>query len=140
MITRNGMSPTLGNIDLASGYEGLSPTTKSQIEMEVRQLIEEGHARARKLLESKRSELDILAKALVEYEVLSLDEMKKVLRGEKLAKMRGLKGTGIKLPEIVLPPGITSGGGHGGPATGTATAGVGTGAKTETGEGEGVEV
>ena len=136
MITRNGMSPTLGNIDLASDYTHLSPSTKSVIENEVRKMIEDGHARARNLLESKRSELDILAKALVEYEVLSLEEMKKVLKGEKLqGKMKSLKGTGIKLPELVLPPGITPAGGHGGATTGSGVRGVGTEAKRGGGEG-----
>lgn len=120
MITQAGMSPTLGNMDFASGYEQLSPALKSQIENEVRQTVESGRKRATDLLNTHRKDLETLAKALVEYETLSLDEMKKVLKGEKLSKLTSAKGTAIKLPELVLPPGLagtgTAGtaGGHGG--------------------------
>ena len=110
MVTRLGMSDLLGNVDLQSDYSRLSSTTKQQIEAEVRRLVEEGRQRATKMLTEKRKELDMIAKALVEYEVLNLDEMKKVLKGEKLKKLTVLPKTPIMLPEIVLPPGIGSGG------------------------------
>ena len=106
MIAEAGMSPVLGNMDFASDYDSLSASTKSQIEDEVRKTVELGRERAMEILTTHREELDVLAKALVEYETLSLDEMKKVLKGEKLPKLTSSKGTGIKLPEIVLPPGI----------------------------------
>lgn len=110
MVTKMGMSDTVGNVDLHSDYSKLSSPTKEQIEREVRRLIEEGYQRARKILTDKRKELDLLAKALVEYEVLNLDEMHRVLKGEKLKKLTVLPKTPIKLPEIVLPPSITGGG------------------------------
>lgn len=118
MVTQNGMSDTMGNIDLATNFEYLSSETKQQIEREVRRFIEEGRQRATTLLTERRKELDILAKALVEYEVLSLEEMNKVLKGEKLAKMKGKASGGLKLPEIVLPPGIGGGSGAGNPRQG----------------------
>lgn len=118
MVTQMGMSDTLGNIDLYTDYSQLSSQTKTQIEREVRRLVEEGRQRAIKLLTEKRSELDIIAKALVEYEVLNLDEMNRVLKGEKLQrKLTALPPKAqLILPEIVLPPGI--GGGSGGVASG----------------------
>jgi len=61
MVTRMGMSPALGNVDLASNYEALSTETKQIIEIEVRRLIEEGRSRAETLLREKRKELDYLA-------------------------------------------------------------------------------
>ena len=106
MVTRMGMSDSLGNVDLDTDYGHLSSETKQQIEHEVRRIVEEGRQRATKLLTEKRKELDILANALVEYEVLNLDEMERVLKGEKLAKLSALPGVGIKLPELVLPSGI----------------------------------
>ncbi len=110
MVTQLGMSDVLGNVDLSSEPERLSSSTRLEIDREVRRLLEEGRQRATKLLTEKRKELDILAKALVEYEVLNLDEMHRVLRGEKLKKLTALPKSPIKLPEIVLPPGITGGG------------------------------
>ena len=122
----------LGNIDLTLHYEALSPTTRTQIETEVRKMLDEGYGRARSLLTEKKKDLDTLAKALVEYEVLNLEEMQQVLKGEKLKRMGvvvkgegeigggdgdgGKKGGGdkesgagtgkLKLPDLVLPPGI----------------------------------
>ena len=105
------MSEKLGNVDLAHDRSYLSSETKQQIESEVRRFIDEGHVRATNLLTEKRKELDILAKALVEYEVLSLEEMQKVLKGEKLQKMKSISKMPMKLPEIVLPPGMAGGSG-----------------------------
>ncbi|MCJ1312201.1 ATP-dependent zinc metalloprotease FTSH 4, mitochondrial [Agyrium rufum] len=87
MVTRMGFSSTLGNVDLASDEHKLSSETKKQIEHEVRALIDAASIRATNLIKSKRHELEILARALVEYEVLNLEEMQKVLRGEKLPKL-----------------------------------------------------
>ena len=106
MVTELGMSDILGNMDFASTYRSLSSETKSKIEKEVTRFVEEGKARATALLTEKRQELDILAKALVEYETLDLEEVKKVLNGEKLEKMTTFQQSPLKLPEIVLPPGM----------------------------------
>ena len=106
MVTENGMSDTVGNVDLATFFDHLSSETKQKIEAEVRRFIEEGRQRATALLTEHRKELDLLAKALVEYEVLNLDEMKKVVEGEKLTKMKSQVKGALKLPEIVLPPGM----------------------------------
>ncbi|KAF2860703.1 ATP-dependent metallopeptidase Hfl [Piedraia hortae CBS 480.64] len=100
MVTKAGMSEKLGNIDLASDYNRLSTQTKEAIESEVRRLVEEGRERARKLLSSRREELDRLAHALVEYETLSKAEMEKVVRGEKLPDRISVDSkTPIKVPE-----------------------------------------
>jgi len=111
MITQNGMSDLVGDVDLHSAYSSPSPETRRQIESETRRFINEGRQRATALLTEKRSELDILAKALVEYEVLNLEEMQKVLRGEKLQKLTSATKAPLKLPEIVLPPGMGGGSG-----------------------------
>ena len=95
-----GMSPQLGNVDLASNHDELSAGTKQVIESEVRRLIEEGRVRAEKILSSKRKELDYLAKALLDYETLNKEEAFKVIKGEKLeGKMIMPKGE-IKVPDL----------------------------------------
>ena len=106
MVTMHGMSDVLGNMDFASSYEQLSSETKLKIEQEVIRFVEEGKSRATALLTEKRKELDILAKALVEYETLNRAEVTKVLKGEKLDKMTAMLRAPLKLPEIVLPPGM----------------------------------
>jgi len=100
MVTQLGMSPKLGNVDLASNQDALSAGTKQLIESEVRRLIEEGRVRATNLLLSKRKELDYLANALLDYETLNRVEAFKVIKGEKLeGKMIMPRGT-IKIPDL----------------------------------------
>ncbi len=113
MVTQMGMSEHFGSIDLYSEYNRLSSETKQQIENEVRRILEESHQRATKVLTERRGDLDVLAKALVDYEVLTADEMKRVIKGERLPKLTTLPNVPIKLPEIVLPR-SGSGGGIGG--------------------------
>ncbi|KAH7040652.1 cell division protease ftsH [Microdochium trichocladiopsis] len=84
MIARLGMSPRLGNMEYATRYDTLSSETRAIIEAEVQRTVDEAYERARKLLTDHRNELDLLAKALVEYETLSREEVEKVIRGEKL--------------------------------------------------------
>ena len=131
MVTQLGMSDILGNMDFANGYEHLSSETKLRIEQEVTRFVEEGKSRALAILKDKRKELDILAKALVEYETLSLEEVNKVLKGEKLDKMTTLPQAPLKLPEIVLPPGM----GGEGPSSPVARDDVDQGADKGTGDG-----
>ncbi|TGO16331.1 hypothetical protein BTUL_0029g00210 [Botrytis tulipae] len=99
MVTRFGMSPELGNVDLMTNYEHLSAGTKLLVESEVRRVIEEARLRAVKLIESKRKELDLLAKALVDYETLDREEAFKVVKGEKLVGRAISPSGSIKVPE-----------------------------------------
>ncbi|KXT11311.1 hypothetical protein AC579_296 [Pseudocercospora musae] len=104
MVTQAGMSDLLGNIDLADNYAKLSTKTKQQIEDEVRRIVEEGRQRAAKLLTTNREALDRLAKALVEYETLTREEMELVVRGEKLPdKIKTDVSVPIKAPEAEPP-------------------------------------
>ena len=113
MVTRFGYSKKLGNVDLSSNYDSLSSETKQEIESEVRRLVEEGRVRASNILTEKREELEILTKALIEYETLTKEEMEKVLRGEKLDKLQSAPAAPLKLPEALqtarLPPTVASG-------------------------------
>ncbi|RPB21556.1 ATP-dependent metallopeptidase Hfl [Terfezia boudieri ATCC MYA-4762] len=114
MVTQYGMSDELGNVNLQDNYNSLSSQTKEKIEEETRKIIEAGRQRAMALLQSKKKELHLLAKALVEYESLDQDEIKKVINGEELkGKMKILPQVPVKLPErtvkgvpgaVVSPP------------------------------------
>lgn len=106
------MSDALGNVDLATDYHLVSSETKLKIEAEVRRLVEEGKERAMKVLTENKKDLEIIAKALMEYEVLNMEEINKVLKGEKLSKLTSQPAVSLKLPELILPnpmPGQSSG-------------------------------
>jgi cell division protease FtsH len=98
MITVYGMSDKLGRVryqaneqEVFLGHavtqtQNVSEATSQIIDQEVRRLIEEGEGSARKILTDKIDELHKIAKALLEYETLSKDEIGNVLRGEPVVR------------------------------------------------------
>ncbi len=93
MVLRWGMSDKVGNIDYAEAHEGyagntggfsVSAETKTMIEQEVKNLIDEGYETARRILLEKSVEFERLAKGLLEHETLTGDEIRKIVAGEAL--------------------------------------------------------
>jgi cell division protease FtsH len=91
MVLRWGMSDKVGNIDYAEAHEGysgqtpgfsVSAHTKELIEGEVKTFIQNGYDRAVEILTEKREEWERLAQGLLEYETLTGEEIKRVVRGE----------------------------------------------------------
>ncbi|NCX90127.1 MAG: ATP-dependent metallopeptidase FtsH/Yme1/Tma family protein [Rhodobacteraceae bacterium] len=91
MVLRWGMSDKVGNIDYAEAHEGysgntaglsVSANTKELIEVEVKRFIQEAYDRAYKILSKKKTEWERLAQGLLEYETLTGDEIKRVIKGE----------------------------------------------------------
>jgi len=62
-----------------------SDTTAESIDRIMRQVIEEQHARAKQILADHRDEVDRLSAALLEHEMLDIEEINKVISGELLA-------------------------------------------------------
>lgn len=83
MVAQLGMS-AVGYMAWNGNYNHLSSETRALMETEVRKTLNESYERSKELLLKHRKELDLLAKALVEYETLNLEEITKVLAGEKL--------------------------------------------------------
>ena len=98
MITAFGMSEKLGRVryqaneqEVFLGHavtqtQNVSEATAQLIDQEVRRLIEEAEGKARQILTDHLEDLHLIAKALLEYETLSNDEIGQVLRGEKIVR------------------------------------------------------
>ncbi|PWA00214.1 hypothetical protein BB558_001096 [Smittium angustum] len=87
MVTEYGMSDRIGHVAYAkSNYDKLSAETKRLIDEEIRRLSEDSYQRVLKLLTEKRSELDALADALVEYETLDQSEIQDIVKGVPLKR------------------------------------------------------
>jgi cell division protease FtsH len=98
MITAFGMSEKLGRVryqaneqEVFLGHavtqtQNVSEATAQLIDQEVRRLIEEAEGRARQILTDHLEDLHLIAKALLEYETLSNDEIGTILRGEKVVR------------------------------------------------------
>ena len=91
MVMRWGMSDKVGNIDYSEAHEGysgntagfsVSTKTKEMIEEEVKRFIAEGYDNAYKIIEENSEEFERLAQGLLEYETLTGEEIKRVMRGE----------------------------------------------------------
>jgi cell division protease FtsH len=98
MITAYGMSEKLGRVryqaneqEVFLGHavtqtQNVSEATAQLIDQEVRRLIEEAEGKARQILTDHLDDLHMIAKALLEYETLSNDEIGQILRGEKIVR------------------------------------------------------
>jgi cell division protease FtsH len=93
MVTRWGFSEELGTVmygenqeEVFLGYsmgrqQNISESTSQKIDMEVRRLVETGHADATKIITERRKDLEVLAQGLLEYETLSGEEILALLQG-----------------------------------------------------------
>ncbi|HEV8406372.1 MAG TPA: ATP-dependent zinc metalloprotease FtsH [Sphingomicrobium sp.] len=114
MVTRWGMSDALGPLQYAEpeeevflGYSvnrqrQMSNETAQAIDAEIRNVVEGGYKRAQSLLTENGEQLEKLAQALLEFETLSGDEIKKVLAGESIDR-GGVKGPAIPSAGSSIP-------------------------------------
>ncbi|MBP3547041.1 MAG: ATP-dependent zinc metalloprotease FtsH [Alphaproteobacteria bacterium] len=98
MVTEWGMSDKLGPVLYVENSEevflgksvtqnkNMSEDTAKIIDAEIKRLVCEAHESALKILNDKNAEWEKLAQALIEYETLSGDEIKALLRGETISK------------------------------------------------------
>lgn len=98
MVTEWGMNEDIGSIALEEpdgevflGYsmskrKALSDEMAAKIDSEIRAIIDEAYERARTILTDYHEEHELLAQALLEYETLTGDEIKAVIKGEKITR------------------------------------------------------
>jgi cell division protease FtsH len=95
MVTQFGYSDQLGTVAYGDNQEevflgmsmgrtqNLSESTAQKIDGEVRRLVEEGYETARSILTEKKEQFETLAKALLEFETLTGDEIQDLLNGKR---------------------------------------------------------
>ncbi|MCG6114653.1 MAG: ATP-dependent zinc metalloprotease FtsH [Mesorhizobium sp.] len=101
MVTRWGFSEKLGHVAYGDNQEevflghsvartqNVSEETAQLIDAEVRRLIDEAYREAHRILTEEREGWLAIAEGLLEYETLSGDEIKQIMRGEKPARDMG---------------------------------------------------
>ncbi|WP_235532879.1 ATP-dependent zinc metalloprotease FtsH [Sphingomonas sp. Leaf412] len=123
MVTKWGMSDKVGPVDYAQpegesflGYSSSQPThmsneTAKLIDAEIKDIVEGGLRRAKHVLTEHIDQLHGLAGALLEFETLSGDEIKKLIAGEEIDRLeRGPKpstvpAAGTSIPKTKRPSG-----------------------------------
>ena len=89
MVTEYGFSKKLGRMAYSTPNADMfhtpkiSESTQKFIDAEILDLVEEGYDTAKKILTNYSDHLDIIAQSLLEYETLSGDELKDLLKGKK---------------------------------------------------------
>ena len=93
MVTRWGFSEELGNVAYGENQDevflgmsvgrqqNVSEATAQKIDAEVRRFVEAGHMEARRILKDHADDLETLAQGLLEYETLSGEEIRDLLKG-----------------------------------------------------------
>nr|WP_233575891.1 ATP-dependent zinc metalloprotease FtsH [Noviherbaspirillum saxi] len=88
MVTRFGMSETLGTMVYTDEHDGLgmnarmvSEETQQKVDDEIRRILDGQYALARRLLEANRDKVDAMAKALLEWETLDADQVNDIMVG-----------------------------------------------------------
>ncbi|KPF86178.1 cell division protein FtsH [alpha proteobacterium AAP38] len=98
MVAEYGMSDKLGRVrynaneqEVFLGHsvaqqQNVSEATAQLIDEEIRRLIEQGESLARQLLTERLDDLHKVSEALLEFETLSGEEVKAILRGEQVVR------------------------------------------------------
>ncbi|HKE38198.1 MAG TPA: ATP-dependent zinc metalloprotease FtsH [Casimicrobiaceae bacterium] len=93
MVTRYGMSDTLGPMVYAENegevflgrsiatQKNVSEATMQKVDLEIRRIIDEQYALARKLIEENSDKVESMAKALLEMETLDTDQIEDIMQG-----------------------------------------------------------
>jgi len=84
MVRQYGYSSKVGPVFYHDHDTSISPQKREIIESEIQRMIEDGAQRAMYLLKQYEPELHRLADALVEFETLDAEEVKKVIKGERI--------------------------------------------------------
>lgn len=81
MVMKYGMSSRVGCIalDTDDNLRDISSDTRAEVDSEVRGLLKEAYERARGILQKHEAELHVLAKALLDEETISGDQIKGIL-------------------------------------------------------------
>ena len=98
MVTEFGMSDKLGRVRYSANEQeiflghsvaqqkNVSESTAQVIDEEIRRLVEAGETTAREILTTRLGDLHKIANALLEFETLSGDEVRALLRGETIVR------------------------------------------------------
>ena len=98
MVTQWGMNKEIGPIAIEEpdgevflGYsltqrKNVSEELAAKVDAEIKSLVEEAYESCRRILKEKRDDLEKIAQGLLEYETLTAEEVKALLRGEEITR------------------------------------------------------
>ena len=96
MVTRYGMSEALGPMVYGENegevflgrsvttHKNMSEATMQQVDAEIRRILDEQYALAKRLLEENRSKVEAMTAALLEWETIDADQIKDIMDGNSV--------------------------------------------------------
>lgn len=91
MVTKYGMSDALGTMVYAGDEQDsffgsmssrtVSEATQQKVDAEIRRILDEQYAVARKILEDNRDKVEAMTAALLEYETIDADQINDIIAG-----------------------------------------------------------
>src|SRR5262245_56045224 len=93
MVTRWGMSDELGPMVYGENegevflgrsvtvHKNVSETTMQKVDSEIRRIVDQQYALARKIIDDQRDKVEVMAKALLEWETLDADQINDIMEG-----------------------------------------------------------
>ncbi|MDR1267205.1 MAG: ATP-dependent zinc metalloprotease FtsH [Holosporales bacterium] len=113
MVTEWGMSSKLGFLSYeedgsqslfwgrgSSSTRQISEKTAAEIDTEVRHIVDTAYAKAQDILNEWKEELHILARGLLEYEMLSGEEIQTLLKGEPIVRSKEEELAEVRIPSL----------------------------------------
>jgi cell division protease FtsH len=79
-------------------HKNMSNTVAEAVDKEIRRIIDEQYARARKIIEGNREKVEIMTKSLLEWETLNADQLSDIMSGKQ-----------PRPPEDLTPPSASGG-------------------------------
>ncbi len=98
MVTQWGMNKNIGPVAIEEpdgevflGYsisqrKNVSEELAAKVDAEIKELIDEAYRTCERVLRDKRDALESIARGLLEYETLTADEVKALIRGEQITR------------------------------------------------------
>ncbi|AOY01770.1 ATP-dependent zinc metalloprotease FtsH [Jeongeupia sp. USM3] len=117
MVTRYGMSDRLGPMVYGENegevflgrsvttHKNLSETTMQQVDGEIRRIIDEQYALARRLLDENRDKVEAMTKALLEWETIDAEQINDIMAGIEPRPPKNPPAPKLSLPSDDKPSG-----------------------------------
>ncbi|MFH1494605.1 MAG: ATP-dependent zinc metalloprotease FtsH [Pseudomonadota bacterium] len=115
MVTQWGMSDALGPMVYGENegevflgrsvttHKNVSEATMQQVDQEIRRIIDQQYALARKLIEDNRDKIEAMAKALLEWETIDAEQIGDIMEGKSPRPPKPSQGSATPPPQDNTP-------------------------------------
>lgn len=119
MVTQYGMSDALGTMVYADAQDSnyglnsktISEATQQKVDAEIRRILDEQYQVARRILEERRETVEVMTRALMEWETIDAEQVRDIMAGREPKPPVGwVKKDNLPPPQNPPEQGITIGG------------------------------